>query len=431
MGGLAIVLSLALVSAPAVTHYLLEQERARIRAGGEPLTCADLVRMQTLPPGTPNAADVYQQAFDVLDRTEQEEELAGRWPEESSWPDWIESMRPVVAKNATYFALLEEAAGIDACAFSVAWEKRADATMPHLASFRTAARMMIARALVLAGDERGDEALKGCSLIPVMVQHLSSEPPTVSQLVRYALLSIGKRGVEQTLSRCDPSLEACRDLYDAYGEAELSESLLHAVKGERAWCRESVFDVVREGLPRKANWGIYLAETQLNNEERVYLQVMREQMEALALPWPEAEERADGALDRSMAAPAWAYLTADLAMVRLGALAEACRLADGRRDVCRIGLALRAYQAEHGRYPVSLEELAAAGWEIPRDSFTNESYRYRREGAGFLVWGVGPDLDDDGGKPFTPSSSPTRGGLESEEEHARRNDYDIVFRCER
>jgi len=430
-GGFAVALAIALVSAPAVTKHLLEKESARIRAAREPFTCADLV--QVLPPGTLNAADVYQQAFDARDLTEEEGELLGHLHDEELPPGLTESMRPALARNEEYFALLEEAADIDICVFPVEWEKRAEATLPHLAGVREAARMVGVRALVLAVDGRAEEALQGCSIIPAMAQHLSSEPAISSQLVRYALLSVGKQGIEQALNRCNPSAEACRKVYDAYGEVKLSESLLRAVKGHRAWCRESAFDVVREGLPPRANWGIHLAEAQLNNDERGYLRVMREQMDALALPWPEAKERADAILDRFLGGPAWVHLTADLIILSLGRAAEACRLAEGRRDVCRIGLALRAYQAEHGRYPNSLEELAGEGWEIPHDSFSGGPYRYRREDDGFLVWGVGPDLDDDGGKPFSPSPSPSRARNRprSDEERARANDYDIVFRCGR
>ncbi len=429
---LAIPLAIGVVAAPAVTNHLVEQERERIRAAGEPLTCADLVRMQTLPPGTPNAADIYQQAFDALDRTEEEEKLTGLWSAEDLPPDWIESMRPVVEKNEKYFALFEQAAGMEACVFPVEWEKGADAEEPHLAHMREAARMVNARALVLAADGRAEEALRCCALIPATVEHLSAEPVIVGQLVRYALLCIGKQGVEQTLNHCDPSAEACRDLYDAYGEVELSESLLHAVKGERAWTRQCIFERIR-GISRDATAhpAACIHQAQVNLSERLYLRAMREQMEALALPWPEAKHRADVIADHLLRASDHIYPYADTVIPVLGHLAESCRRIVAERDVCRIGLALRAYQAEHGRYPDSLEELAADGWEVPRDSFTDEPYRYRREGDGFIVWGVGMDLDDDGGKPFKPSSSRTSSEAESEEEREAKRDYDIVFRCER
>jgi hypothetical protein len=428
---LAIALAIGVVAAPTVTNWLVEQERERIRAAGEPLTCADLAQMQRLPPGTPNAADVYQQAFDALDRTPEEEELTGLWSAEDLPPDWLESMRPVVEKNEQYFALFEQAAGTEACVFPVEWEERADATMVHLAHMREAARMVNARALVLAADGRAEEALGCCTLIPALVQHLADEPVIIGQLVRYALISIGIRGVEQVLDLSDATPESYRELHETLAEVELPESLMRAARGERAWVGESTYDAAREATDGATGWAAYAIDFQLDNDERLFLRVMREQMEALELPWPQAKQKAEAAAEKAEEVPPAMHLLGCAPLPRLGLVAESCRLTMGRLDVCRIGLALRAYQAEHGRYPDSLEGLAAAGWEIPRDSFTDEPYRYRREGDGFIVWGVGPDLDDDGGKPFKPSSSRTAGEAGSDEDREARNDYDIVFQCTR
>ncbi len=67
----------------------------------------------------------------------------------------------------------------------------------------------------------------------------------------------------------------------------------------------------------------------------------------------------------------------------------------------RAALALKAYQMEHGNYPVSLEELRAkGGWPIDNDPFTGWPLIYRREGNGFIIYSVGPDLFDNGGMDF-------------------------------
>jgi hypothetical protein len=421
VGVLAVLAAVSLALAPAITNHLVERERDRIRAAGEPLTCADLV--QSLPTGTPNAADVYLQAFDALDRTEEEEELIGLWSAQELAPEWIESMRAVVEKNEEYFALLEEAAGMETCVFPVEWERRADAEERHLGHLRTTVRMVTARALVLASDGNADEALESCALIPAAAQHLSDEPVMVGQLVRYAIISMGIRAVEQVLNRRDPSPEACRELYDRMAEVELSESLIYALRGERAFTRECLFDTAREVASEARGWAAYLIYAELNIDERLCLRAMDEQMEALQLPWPAAKREADAVLDRVSKLPASVYTLSTSMMPRFGLVAELCRLTGSRLDVCRIGLALRAYQAEHGRYPDYLDDLAQAGWAVPADSFTGEPYHYRLEGNGFIVWGVGRDLDDDGGKRFRPVRSRTQ----SEKE----NDYDVVFRCER
>ncbi len=63
-------------------------------------------------------------------------------------------------------------------------------------------------------------------------------------------------------------------------------------------------------------------------------------------------------------------------------------------------LALRAYKLEKGSYPASLNALVPAYLpSVPLDVFVNKPLRYKREGASYKLWSIGPDRKDDGGKP--------------------------------
>jgi hypothetical protein len=62
-------------------------------------------------------------------------------------------------------------------------------------------------------------------------------------------------------------------------------------------------------------------------------------------------------------------------------------------------LALRAYKLEKGIYPATLNELVPAYLPtIPQDVFDNKPLRYKRDGATYKLWSIGPDGRDDGGK---------------------------------
>ncbi|MBC8104402.1 MAG: hypothetical protein H7Z41_17640 [Cytophagales bacterium] len=69
-------------------------------------------------------------------------------------------------------------------------------------------------------------------------------------------------------------------------------------------------------------------------------------------------------------------------------------------------LALRAYRAEQGAYPESLEALVSHGYlsRIPADPFASTGgtpVRYRRLAGGtYLLYSVGPDCQDDDGTPI-------------------------------
>jgi len=75
-----------------------------------------------------------------------------------------------------------------------------------------------------------------------------------------------------------------------------------------------------------------------------------------------------------------------------------------------VALALHAYRLEHGRYPVTLAELAPAYLKkLPNDPFAMQgTFGYAGKGSTYTLYSVGPDGKDDGGKPIEdPASNPT------------------------
>ncbi|MGC8785018.1 MAG: hypothetical protein ACP5RN_11630 [Armatimonadota bacterium] len=69
--------------------------------------------------------------------------------------------------------------------------------------------------------------------------------------------------------------------------------------------------------------------------------------------------------------------------------------------VCRIRLlgcaaAVRAYRLRHGVYPTTLDEAGAA--DLNKDPFTGGTFVYRPAQQGFLLYSMGEDGVDDGGK---------------------------------
>jgi hypothetical protein len=75
------------------------------------------------------------------------------------------------------------------------------------------------------------------------------------------------------------------------------------------------------------------------------------------------------------------------------------------RALTSIAFALAAHRSEHGNYPAMLAALAPAYLPvIPNDPFTNKPFIYRPGKAGYLLYSVGPDLQDDGGRPASAAA---------------------------
>jgi len=73
-----------------------------------------------------------------------------------------------------------------------------------------------------------------------------------------------------------------------------------------------------------------------------------------------------------------------------------------QNDLLMVAFVLRAYHADHGRYPASLKVLASSGYlkTIPADPFMpTGKLCYKATGKSYVLYSVGPDGKDDGGTP--------------------------------
>ncbi len=77
----------------------------------------------------------------------------------------------------------------------------------------------------------------------------------------------------------------------------------------------------------------------------------------------------------------------------------ACQINSCRERLLRIDLALRAYRADHEKYPQALESLAPQYLsEIPLDPFSGQPFVYRPAAEDFVLYSVGGDGIDNGGR---------------------------------
>jgi hypothetical protein len=73
---------------------------------------------------------------------------------------------------------------------------------------------------------------------------------------------------------------------------------------------------------------------------------------------------------------------------------------EGYRDGVLVGIALELYKRQHGDWPGELDELVPGYLpSVPVDRLTGNPVRYRVTGDGPVVYSVGVDGDDDGGRP--------------------------------
>ena len=70
-------------------------------------------------------------------------------------------------------------------------------------------------------------------------------------------------------------------------------------------------------------------------------------------------------------------------------------------DLTKLAFALAAYRADRGTYPAKLADLVPKYVaEVPKDIFNASELHYRPEGGGYLLYSVGANGKDDGGKGY-------------------------------
>jgi hypothetical protein len=70
-----------------------------------------------------------------------------------------------------------------------------------------------------------------------------------------------------------------------------------------------------------------------------------------------------------------------------------------RRQLVEVGLALEIFKAGNGHYPSELAELTPSILgQVPIDLFADKPLIYKQIGSGYLLYSIGINMKDDGGK---------------------------------
>ncbi len=93
------------------------------------------------------------------------------------------------------------------------------------------------------------------------------------------------------------------------------------------------------------------------------------------------------------------YLSLPLLVETLGPLGRSAELVTQQRDAIGVAIALELYRRRHGDWPDRLELLVPSMLPmIPVDRFDGRPIKYRVENGAPILYSVGADTDDDGGR---------------------------------
>jgi hypothetical protein len=386
---------------------------AALAATGAPTRATQVAKPSI--PAAENAALVYRQAFDVMQMSDDERTLlsevaSGR----TSVSDRAVAaqVQGVLKRNAKTLALVRRAAAMPRCNFEV---DRTDWGYRYSASkHRRCFLLLNAQSRIQLQAGQGEEALPTC-MAALRAANAANEPLQISQLLRYGMISQGSATLAAILQEAPPPPGQCRALAKEIASVDLSDSWTKALITERARDLSSIEDV-RSG---KSSLGDLLdvntrvdphrpfMRWMLAADEIRYLAAMNRLVRNAPLPYRKLDD-GDGTENRHRGRIPPAIITGFLGPFPIAG--------QPRRDqamadlgLAEIALLLRAYHGTQGRYPDTLAELARIiDHPVPDDPFSGKPFVYRRQGNGFLLYGWGSNLKDDGGR--SPSPKDESGG---------------------
>lgn len=363
----------------------IEASRAAVPAGEN--AAVIVLAADKLVPANWGDADV----FEKIDLGEPERQLHA---------DHIKPLRAALAEARAALAEARKLADRPRGRYAVAWAPDYLSTpTPHLNAARRLARLLRWDAALCCQDGDVEGALASCRCAVNVGRSLGDDPFIFAQIARRSIVHDAVEDLQRVLAQGQPSAKSLRAVQQLLEDEATHAGLLTALRGERAGYHHMIRNMEngtvplekgdKRGLPRT------IAVRELGAQFVDYLRRMNEAIEILRGPLDQQAARLARLESGIKGAP---DLTRTL-FPAVGRLAEAERRHRAELHAAAVGLALERFRQETGRWPDKLEEMAPKYLKpVPLDPYDNQPLRYRRLKDGAVVYAVGPDGKDDGGR---------------------------------
>lgn len=391
-------------------------------AGGAPLghgmTLATLTNpsRSTLSEPSGPSASASKQVFEPADRLPTS---VPSNPGEPSDAQVLAALQQRLAGNSEGLGLLYKAAAMEKCRFNDASSTLPSGFGTHLIQMKAAARDLNYQAAALGASGDVDGALREATASLNICNQFRGMPSLMSMLTGCSVLAIGLATVERVLYDSDPSPALCLEVEARLAQVDFRAAFSEGIAGDAADTLGYIqgLEHTRSRLPAtqdkaratQASAGLPAIvhapmRRWLAGENLSYIAVASAETQEARVPLYE---------ERSRPSPSWQQIESPMksrwplpprdfardAVDLFHKMNSRVAEAEAKIGLARIALLLKVYREERGAYPGSLDELARfAGKELPVDPFSRGPFHYQLKDSGFILYGVGRNSIDDGGK---------------------------------
>ncbi len=394
----------------------LTEELRLMKQAGLPTSPREL--QSPLPPESRNAAPLYRQLTELLKSKPLSE--ADKIANQSAWrrpltAEQARQMRQALAHRTDITDLVHRAVGRPECVFDRKWEQGASMMFPEFATMRMTTRWLSAESALQLYDGKPMDALRTQALGFRVSEHVSHDPILIAYLVALATDSITLAGIERIEFAAGDRPGVAEAVLRVLNTDLKPRSLAHGLRGEFvlpvveiAKTRKGKAEDYEKELEREMKAGDLSNDTpKLSAEDKLHFDRFIDRGEAAMLhhmrlliavadrPYGEARRELQKAeADLNAHRPDAAYVMLRVVAPVYGQSLEKAGKESAMVATDRAAASLFVWHATHGTFP---ERLDQAMKQVPVDPFDGKPIRYKREGAGFIVYSVGPTGKFDGG----------------------------------
>jgi hypothetical protein len=383
-----------------------------IREAGYPVTCAELDQWYKIPPNVENAAYTIRDAFSCYKKWDKDKAeplpVVGRAKLPARTEPLAEEMKALIAQyvadNNEAIELLHAGAAIEHCRYPIDLSAGFATLMPDLSEIRTGFYLLKLEAILHAEHGDGGSAIRSVKSCFGIARSLAKEPITISQLVRSACQNHAATTIEYCINRIKFTDEQLVELIESVQNSERISDMSYAIVGERCngvsffKAPGSVDPDLIGGIPFQPLLALYKAVGMADSDAIIYLDLMDENIKITRLPLHQRQEAAK-AVDVRFQSTSRVHVLLYVMMPAMARITTIDTRNIAQLLTARVALAIERFRLAAGKLPDALVDLVPAYLDaVPKDPFDGNELRYKRLEVGFVVYSIGEDLIDDGGK---------------------------------
>ena len=288
--------------------------------------------------------------------------------------------------------------------------------LPWLAQEKRCAQFLQLRSLAEMQDNQGAAALADVKLLLRLTDAIRNQPFFISHLVRIAMQAIALQPIYECLAQHRWNDAQLTELEAALGEKDFLADFAFSLRGERT-CAIYTFEIQRRT-------GEMVSSFMKDGREQIFTNNMRlmpsaffyqnelalaRMYDQFVLPLVDLTNRTvsvaacrKGEADMKEQVKHWSPYKIEALMVFPAVNKAVIKfvLIQSQVDLARVACALERYRLAQGKYPETLDALTPQFIEeLPHDLINGQPLHYRRtEDGRFVLYSVGWDEKDDGGK---------------------------------